>query len=113
MPAERAEVLYLEPLLYALLVILMEAWQSLHCFPLLVVTVAHETLAVLVVAALLLLLLRLLIPVLVYLGVGERVDHIILERLLIEFEFEISLKSGYDACACLQSSHRSALASSG
>ena len=114
MPAERAEVLDLKPLLYALLVILVEAWQSLHCFPLLIVTVAHETLAVLVVAALLLLLFRLLIPVLVYLGVGERIDHIILERLLVEFELEISLKSGHDdACACLQSSHRSALASSG
>jgi hypothetical protein len=69
MPTERAEVLDLEPLLYALLVILVEAWQRLHCFTLLIVTVAHETLAVLV-TALLLLLFPLFVIGPMYLSIG-------------------------------------------
>jgi hypothetical protein len=70
MSTERAEVLDLKPLLYALLVILVEAWQRFHCFTVLVITVADETLAVLVAALLLLLFLHRLFVVLMYLSVG-------------------------------------------
>ena len=35
-----------------------------------------------------------------YLSVGKRLDHIVLQWLLIEFELEISLKGGMMKCVC-------------
>ena len=74
MPTERAEVLHLKPLLYALLVILVEAWQRLHCIAILIITVADETLAILIIALLLLFFLHRLsvvvVVLLMYLSVG-------------------------------------------